>query len=74
MRYTVPTKGRVTVAVYDLRGAHVTTLIDQELEAGAHTVEWDGRDVRGNQAGSGVYFAQVVSLGGTRSYKMTLLK
>ncbi len=74
VRYTVATKGPITIAVYDLRGAHVATLVDLEVEAGAYTVAWDGRDLRGNQAGSGVYFARIVTSGGTGSYKMTLLK
>jgi hypothetical protein len=74
VRYTLPSKGRVTIAVYDLRGAHVATLVEQEMDAGAYTVEWNGRDDRGNPAGSGVYFARLASPAGQRSYKMTLLK
>jgi len=74
VRYTVPSRGRVTLVVYDARGAHVATLVDAERGAGAYTATWDGRDEAGHPAGSGVYFARLASPSGTRSYKMTLLK
>ena len=74
VRYTVPAKGRVTLDVFDARGAHVATLVDAERDAGAHTVTWNGRDHRGTASGSGVYFARLTSPAGTRTYKMTLLK
>ena len=42
--YTVPSRGRVTVSVYDTRGSRVATLIDnEERAAGAHRADWDGR-------------------------------
>lgn len=74
VRYTLPAHGRVVIAIYDLRGARVAMLVDRNMEAGAYTVEWSGRDDRGTPVGSGVYFAQLTSPAGTRSYKMTLLK
>jgi hypothetical protein len=74
IQYTVPSKGRVSLAVFNLRGGHVVTLVDQEAAAGAYTVAWNGRDDRGNLVGSGVYFGRLASPAGTRSYKMTLLK
>jgi hypothetical protein len=74
IRYTVPSKGRITVDVFDARGAHVAMLVDAEMEAGAYTVTWNGRDNRGAATGSGVYFGRVTSPAGAQSYKMTLLK
>ena len=74
VRYTLPSRSRITIAVYDLRGARIAMLVDREMEAGAHTIEWNGRDNRGNSVGSGVYFARLMSPAGQRSYKMTLLK
>jgi len=74
IRYTVPAKGRVAIAVFDARGAHVATVVDAERDTGAYTVTWNGRDDRGTASGSGVYFARLTSPAGTRTYKMTLLK
>jgi hypothetical protein len=74
IRYTVPSKGHVDVSIYDLRGGHVATIVDEEKDAGSYTRSWDGKDDRGASVGSGVYFARVAHPSGTKSYKMVLLK
>ncbi|MDH4038458.1 MAG: T9SS type A sorting domain-containing protein [Candidatus Krumholzibacteria bacterium] len=74
VRYTLPARGRVTVAVYDARGARVATLVDADQDAGAYTERWDGRDGAGRTMSSGVYFVRVDHPAGTKAYKMVLLK
>jgi hypothetical protein len=74
IRYTVPSKGRVVVEIYDARGSHVATLVSGERDAGAYTQEWTGRDDSGRAVSSGVYFARVSHASGMRSYKLVLLK
>ena len=75
VEYTVPTRGRVTVAIYDARGARVRTLVDGKVhEAGSHTTEWDGRADSGAAVTSGVYFARVECAGAFESKKLVLLK
>jgi flagellar hook assembly protein FlgD len=73
--YTVPSKGSVTIAVYDARGARVSMLVNNEVrDAGAYGVEWNGRTDAGVTASSGVYFARIEHAGATRTKKMVLLK
>ncbi|MBT4098806.1 MAG: hypothetical protein HOE86_14235, partial [Gemmatimonadetes bacterium] len=47
--------GRVTVSVYDIRGAHVIDLTDEMLAAGAYRVPWAGIDAAGRAVASGIY-------------------
>jgi hypothetical protein len=72
--YTVPSRGHVTVRVFDASGAYVATLFDGERNAGAYSVEWDGRAAGASVVASGVYFARIEHASGTRSKKMVLLK
>jgi hypothetical protein len=74
IRYTVPWRGRVLVSIYDARGSQVVTLVDEEKDAGAHTMGWRGTDARGGSVSSGVYFARVTHASGTEHYRMALLK
>jgi hypothetical protein len=74
IRYTLPSKGRVTIGIYDARGARVATLIDQEQPAGPYTIPWGGRSDAGSATSSGVYFARIEFSGETRASKMVLLK
>lgn len=73
VKYTVPARGHVTVGIYDVRGAAVTTLFDGERAAGSYAIDWDGR-ARGETVGSGVYFARIEHNGATRVKKIVLLK
>lgn len=51
--------GRVTAKLYTSNGGLVSTLLDQELPAGVHAVNWDGKTSVGNTVASGVYILSV---------------
>lgn len=71
---TNPRPGLVTLNVFDLQGRRVRKLLEGYLTAGQTEVVWDGTTARGDQAPSGVYFAQL-SGGGLRALtKVVLLK
>lgn len=72
--YSLPKPGRVTITVYDVRGAHVATLVNAELSAGEQIVEWHGVDDRGIPVPSGIYFAQLDTDQGIRTVKVTLAR
>jgi hypothetical protein len=56
--YSVARPGRLSVAIYDIRGRLVRNLMNAPVEA-AGSVDWDGRDDSGGAAASGVYFYEV---------------
>ncbi len=73
LRFQIPAKQAVSVAVYDVAGRLVKTLFDDELTPGNHQLQWDGSTELGFSAGSGVYFCQVITGGKqiTRSVVLT---
>jgi len=56
IRYKLPHKSYVTIWIYNVLGQKVTTLVDQQEEAGRYAVVWKGRNDAGVQLSSGVYF------------------
>jgi PKD repeat protein len=72
--YSLPTPGRVTLAIYDLRGARVATVVDADLPAGEQSAEWAGVGDGGTPMPSGVYFARLETSAGVRTVKVTLAK
>jgi hypothetical protein len=50
---------RVQVDIYNVRGQRVRRLMDADLSAGQHTIEWDGSNERGGQVGAGLYVIRV---------------
>lgn len=64
----------VRLAVYDLRGQLVRTLLSGTLDSGPHEVTWDGRDATGRTVASGAYVARLVADGHSEQRIMTLAK
>ncbi len=73
--YTVPSRGNVTVSIYDAHGALVAMLVNNEpRDAGAYRMEWNGQTSTGAGVSSGIYFARIEHNGDVRAKKMVLLK
>jgi hypothetical protein len=60
--------------IYDLSGRKVRTLVDATLDAGQHTVRWNGQDDAGRPLASGTYVARLRSGGQVTSHKLVLAK
>ncbi len=78
IRFSLPEQGHTGLVIYNLLGAHVKTLVDSELEAGAHQYTWNGTDGYGVKMASGSYFYRLeVETGSDRQVvikRLTLLK
>jgi len=55
IRFRLPATSEVTLAIYDLQGRLVRTLLQGSAAAGDRSVVWDGRDAHGRKAGIGIY-------------------
>lgn len=59
LAFQLPREGRVTLQIYDIRGALVSTLVNRHLSAGSHVATWMGHTDSGTDLPSGVYFASL---------------
>lgn len=66
--------GNASVAIYNLRGQLVNTLVNGEVAAGNQSVVWNGNDTNNKSVASGVYFFRVKTDNQTISKKMVLQK
>jgi flagellar hook assembly protein FlgD len=57
-RYALPEAQKVRVAVYDLLGRQVQTLVDGRRDAGGHRVTWNGQDGAQRRLASGTYLVR----------------
>ena len=71
--YQLPVSTSVRLEVFNLLGQRVTTLVDGNRPAGAHTAVWDATDAAGQAVGAGVYFYRLSGGGATWTRKMVLL-
>ncbi|MEW6755240.1 MAG: FG-GAP-like repeat-containing protein [Candidatus Latescibacterota bacterium] len=72
IRFALPVRSPVELAVYNLAGQRVVTLVQGERHAGTHTVTWDGRDVQGRPLATGVYLYRLRA-GDQAEYRRLLL-
>lgn len=56
LRYSLAGDGPVRLAVYDVAGRCVRTLVEGPVAGGVHEAVWDGRLASGADAGAGVFF------------------
>ena len=66
IRFGSSAAGRVQVRIFNARGQLVRTVADRWFPAGANAVSWDGRDDRGRETPSGIYYAQASGENGVR--------
>ena len=73
--FDVPRRGRVSVAVYDVRGRLVRQLADGKYEAGsAYEATWTGDDDTGRSVATGAYFVEVRTGGESVVEKVMLVR
>jgi hypothetical protein len=72
--FEVPASGRARLQIFNLRGGLVRTLVDGQLAAGPHTLDWNGEDELGRAVASGVYILRLSAEGGTRERKLALVR
>ena len=74
IRFELPKNSDVTLEVYNIMGQMVRQLVDSKIEAGYHTVNWNGLNESGVRVGSGVYYYRLVAGDYVSIKKMVLLK
>jgi len=69
IRYEVPEAGEVRIAIFDMIGRQIRTLVDQRQDAGRRQIRFGARGLS-----SGVYFVRLTSDGRTATQKLTVVR
>ena len=72
--YSLPAASVVDIAVFDVAGRRVATLVAGPRPAGRGSTVWQGRDDGGQPVASGIYVCRMAANGDVRTMKMVLLK
>jgi len=72
--FNLTAPGETTLSIYDVAGNRITTLVDQDLEAGDHQFTWNGADHGGRPAAAGVYLYKLDSGSIHEVKRMTLVR
>ena len=74
IRYDIVNKARVKLAVYDVSGKLIRTLINEVQATGERLIVWDGKDDNGQPVSSGIYIYELTAGDLKESKKMALIK
>jgi hypothetical protein len=74
IRYSLAQRAQVSIAIFNILGQEVTTLVDEAQRAGAYETTWDGTDRSGQRVCSGIYFYRITVGDFSETRKMVLLK
>ncbi len=72
--YQIPGETHVSLAIYNMTGELIRTLVSENKTAGAYTVSWNGLDNAGQKVASGIYVYRLEASGYAVSKKMAMLK
>ena len=70
----LPAAGRARIALYDVTGRLIRTLVDETLPAGESAWRWDGLDAQGRPVPRGLYFARLTSDQGAATARLLLAR
>jgi hypothetical protein len=75
IRFKMPVKEKISLKIFDTLGKEVRTLLSsQEFPKGNVEVVWDGKNNRGEQVASGMYFYSLFFGNFQKTQKMVLMK
>ncbi len=58
IKFSLKAESKVSLEIFNIRGQRVKTLVEDEMQAGYHSVVWNGTDQSGKHVSSGVYFTK----------------
>jgi subtilisin-like proprotein convertase family protein len=74
IRFDLPQTAQVDLAIFDVSGRRVATLMSGALDAGQYLTTWQGRDDAGRALAKAVYFYRLRVNDATLTQKLMLLK
>jgi hypothetical protein len=74
IKFSLSRPAEVNLAVYNILGQKVRTLVRSRTDAGPQGVKWDGKDEKGEDLSSGIYFCQLKVGEMKQTKRLVLLK
>jgi flagellar hook assembly protein FlgD len=72
--YSIPQETSVKLDIFNIKGQHVKSIIDEYQEAGSYSANWNGEDENQQQVKPGIYFYRLRTKNSVKIRKMILLK
>jgi len=71
--FSIPNESKVELAIYNIKGQIIKTIVNNEFIAGIHSIIWNGDDENNNSVSSGIYYYKLNINGRTEAVRKCLL-
>ena len=74
IEYALPKTGEIKIAIFDILGHRVKSLVNTEQSAGWHSITWNGVDDNGSCVPAGMYFGVIITESNKKTMKLMFIK
>ena len=74
IKFSLKKSEYVVLEIYNIKGAKVIELVNENLKAGFYRKVWNGKDVAGKKVSSGIYFYRLKMESYSKTRKMLMMK
>jgi len=74
LTYGLNIDSNVNIAIYDISGKLINTLVNTEQTKGWHTIQWNGTNTQSKKVPAGIYLSTITSGNEVKTNKLILLK
>jgi hypothetical protein len=74
IRFTLPEAVHINVEIFNIRGQRVSSLINDVLSEGHHSIIWNGTDESNRSVSSGIYFYRISTSNNQATGRIVLMK
>jgi len=71
--FSIPEESKIELSIYNIKGQKIKSLLSDQIEAGEHTIVWNGTDDNNKPVSSGVYLYNLNVNNKTEAVKKCLL-
>ena len=72
--FKIPIQEHVQLAIYDIQGRKIVSLVNSQLRSGKHSFKWNGTNDRGVQVSTGIYIYRLKTENYVKMRRMTFIK
>jgi len=74
LQYQLPKTSHMSLNIYNLLGQQIQILVNEVKQPGYYEVQWDGKNIKGQEVSSGLYLVRIVAGEFDQTKKMVLMK
>ncbi|MCD4818558.1 MAG: T9SS type A sorting domain-containing protein, partial [Candidatus Cloacimonetes bacterium] len=74
IKFSLKESEHVILEIYNIKGAKIVELINDDLKAGFYNKLWNGKDMKGKNVASGIYFYRLKMNSYSKTRKMLMIK